>query len=119
MIPYFNLDAPLISTNFDEKFLDIVQDEEEEEKYQLLFGEEENEHLIKKEKIRNINEDKEPNNKSLIPPFVSHLKEKDKDSLEKNFNRKNKMNKLVDNQKNILKKKRGRERTKNSCSWKR
>jgi len=60
MISYFNLDAPLISTNFGQEFLDIEQDEEEEEKYQLLFGEEENEHLIKKEKIRNINEDREP-----------------------------------------------------------
>ncbi len=70
MIPYFNLDAPLISTNFDEKFLDIVQDEEEE-KYQLLFGEEEEkEHLIKKEKIRNINEDREPIDKYLIPTFI-------------------------------------------------
>ena len=70
MIPYFNLDAPLISTNFDEKFLDIEQDEEEEEKYQLLFGEEVNEHLIKKEKIRNINEDREPIDKYLIPTFI-------------------------------------------------
>ena len=72
MIPYFNLDAPLIITNFDEKFLDIVQDEEEEEKYQLLFGEEEEEkeHLIKKEKIRNINEDREPIDKYLIPTFI-------------------------------------------------
>ncbi len=69
MIPYFNLDAPLISTNFDEKFLDIEQDEEEEEKYQL-FEEEENEHLIKKEKIRNINEDREPIDKYLIPTFI-------------------------------------------------
>ena len=103
MIPYFNLDAPLIRTNFDEEFLEIEQDEEEEEK----------EHLIKEEKIGNIYEDKEPIDKSFVPPFVSHLNEKDKDSLEKNFNRKNKMNKLVDNQKNILKKKRGRERTKN------
>ena len=114
MIPYFNLDAPLIRTNFGEEFLDIVQDEEEEEeKYQLFEEEEEKEHLIKEEKIRNIYEDKEPIDKSLVPPFVSHLNEKDKDSLEKNFNRKNKMNKLVDNQKNILKKKRGRKRTKN------
>jgi hypothetical protein len=32
MIPYFNLDAPLISTNFGEEFLDIAQDEEEEKK---------------------------------------------------------------------------------------
>ena len=48
----------------------------------------------------------------MIPPFVSHLKEKDKDSFEKNFSIKNKMKKIVDNQ-NILKKKRGRERTKN------
>jgi len=70
MIPYFNLDAPLISTNFDEKFLDIEQDEEEEKKYQLLFGEEENEHLIKKEKIRNINEDREPIDKYLIQTFI-------------------------------------------------
>ena len=77
MIPYFNLDAPLIRTNFGEEFLEIEQDEEEEEKYQLLFGEEENEHLIKKEKIRNINQEKEPIEKSLIPPFFSHLKEKD------------------------------------------
>ena len=81
-------------------------------KNQLLFGEEENEHLIIEKKIININEDKEPNNKSLIPPFVSHLKEKDKDSFAKNFSIKNKMKKIVDNQ-NILKKKRGRERTKN------
>ena len=70
MIPYFNLDAPLISTNFGEKFLDIEQDEEEEKKYQLLFGEEENEHLIKKEKIRNINEDREPIDKYLIQTFI-------------------------------------------------
>ena len=69
MIPYFNLDAPLIRTNFGEEFLDIVQDEEEEEKYQL-FEEEENEHLIKKEKIRNINEDREPIDKYLIPTFI-------------------------------------------------
>ena len=69
MIPYFNLDAPLISTNFDEKFLDIVQDEEEE-KYQLFEEEEEKEHLIKKEKIRNINEDREPIDKYLIPTFI-------------------------------------------------
>ena len=69
MIPYFNLDAPLISTNFGEEFLDIVQDEEEEEKYQL-FEEEEKEHLIKKEKIRNINEDREPIDKYLIPTFI-------------------------------------------------
>ena len=70
MIPYFNLDAFLISTNFGQEFLDIEQDEEEEEKYQLLFGEEENEHLIKKEKIRNINEDREPIDKYLIPTFI-------------------------------------------------
>lgn len=89
MIPYFNLDVPLIRTNFGEEFLDIVQDEEgEEEKYQLFEEEEEKEHLIKEEKIRNIYEDKEPIDKSLVPPFVSHLNEKDKDSLEKNFNRK-------------------------------
>ena len=52
MIPYFNLDVPLIRTNFGEEFLDMVQDEEEE-----------NEHLIIEKKIININEDKEPNNK--------------------------------------------------------
>ena len=32
MIPYFNLDVPLIRTNFGEEFLDIAQDEEEEKK---------------------------------------------------------------------------------------
>ena len=120
MLPYFNLDTPLISTNFGEEFLDIAQDEEEEKKYQFFFGEEEKEHLIKEEKIRNIYEDKEPIGKSLIPSFFSHLYEKDKESFEKNFNIKNKMNKLLDNQ-NILKKKRGRDGTKKfrkRCSWK-
>ena len=70
MIPYFNLDVPLIRTNFGEEFLDMVQDEEEEEKYQLFEEEEEKEHLIKKEKIRNINEDREPIDKYLIPTFI-------------------------------------------------
>jgi hypothetical protein len=37
MIPYFNLDAPLISTNFGEEFLDIAQDEEEKKKPIIIW----------------------------------------------------------------------------------